>query len=240
MEGEARHRRGKRLALALLATAWLPVAIVAGAAAESTTEPSALGSEGVATQSLGTHYDETEISNLQTRADGSLVLQRDGQVEAYLADGALDAAVQPRRVSQYRRVFPLASGKSLVLEESGLTRVNPDGSVDTSFGGSGTIKPPLEPRAAAELPSGKLVLVSAERGGTHTHFAWASIGLLNPDGSRCSASTATARCAAARPAAARRSSTTCGRSSAAVGSSSAGMGSHVRSAATSTTCPAAR
>lgn len=184
MEGEGRQHRGKRLALALLAAAFAMAALVAGApAAEDVPEASTSGSGGIATQSLGTHYEETEITDLQARDDGGLILQRDDQVEAYLADGAPDPAVPPRAVSQYRGVFPLASGKSLVLEKSGLTRVNPDGSVDASFGGSGTIKPPVEPRAVAELPSGKILLVRAEIGGTHTRLAWASIGLLNPDGS---------------------------------------------------------
>lgn len=181
--GEAKPRRVKRLSLASLAVTCALAAIVAGAGAEDTTESSTFGSDGIASQSLGIHYEETEISNLQPRADGDLVLQRDRQVEAYLADGAPDASVQTRRVSPYRRVFPLAGGKSLVLGDSGLTRINPDGGVDTSFGGDGTVEPPFDPEAAAELPSGKLVLASAEVGGIHTFFANASIGLLNPDGS---------------------------------------------------------
>jgi uncharacterized delta-60 repeat protein len=183
MGGEARQHRGKRLVLALPAMVCVQAAIVAGAGAENTTESSTFGSDGIASQSLGTHYEETEISNLQPRADGGLVLQRGRQVEAYLADGAPDAAVQTRRVSQYRRVFPLADGKSLVLGTSGLTRLNPDGGVDTSFGGNGTIKPPFDPEAAAELPSGKLVLARADVTGIHTFFADAGIGLLNSDGS---------------------------------------------------------
>ena len=183
MGGEPKQHRGRRLALTLLMAASASAAIVAGSRAESKTESSTFGSDGVATQSLGTHYEETEISNLQPRSDGGLVLQRDSQAEAYLADGEPDAAVQAQRVSQYRRVFPLAGGKSLVLGGSGLTRINPDGGVDTSFGGDGTIEPPFDPEAAAELPSGKLILVSAETGGIHTFFANVIIGLLNPDGS---------------------------------------------------------
>ncbi|HWO82903.1 MAG TPA: hypothetical protein VNM38_03835, partial [Solirubrobacterales bacterium] len=108
-------------------------------------------------------------------------------LETYLADGTPDPAFPPRRVSPSRRVFPLAGGKSLVAVEAfgstHLTRVNPDGSDDPSFGDAGRIKVPLTVQAATELPSGRIVITGVISGGTHELFNAVNLALLNPDGS---------------------------------------------------------
>jgi len=159
------------------------VAVVAVAAAADPTETSTFGKDGIARQSLGVHFEETQFSSVVARGDGGLVAQREDQVESFLADGAPDPAAPARQVSKYRELFLLASGKSLVLDEEELTRVNPDGSVDTSFGGTGTIEVSYGVQAASELPSGKILIVSTNSGGTHVRFASVSVELLNPDGS---------------------------------------------------------
>lgn len=180
-----RHRRGDtRVVLASVLAACALALTVAGAAAEDTTETNAFGQDGIATQSLGTHFYETEFSSLETRPDGGLLARRGDQLEAYLASGAADPAAPPREVSPYREAFPLAGGKILVVsDERNLTRTNADGSIDSSFGGTGTIKAPVWVQQAAELPSGKVLVASASVGGTHTIFTSVAFALINQDGS---------------------------------------------------------
>lgn len=183
MRGERGWRGDNRLVLVLAAAACALAAMVAVAAAEDATETSTLGKAGIATQSLGTHFEETQFSSVEARSDGGIVAQRHDQLESYLANGAPDPAAPPQQVSAYRKVFPLAEGKSLVAGESSLTRVNADGSVDPSFGGMGTIKVPIQVQAAAELPSGKILIASATSGGTHTVINALTVVLVNRDGS---------------------------------------------------------
>ncbi len=183
MGGERGRRGGVRLVLALTAAACALAAIAAFAAAEDATETTTFGADGIATQSLGVHFEETQFSSLEARPDGGLIAQRHDQLESYLADGAPDPAAPPQRVSPYRQVFPLAGGKSLVANDLRLTRVNADGSVDPSFGGTGTIKVPSTVRAAAELSSGKVLVASTFSGGTHTIINTLTAALVNPDGS---------------------------------------------------------
>ncbi|HEX5374907.1 MAG TPA: delta-60 repeat domain-containing protein [Solirubrobacterales bacterium] len=183
MRGERERRGGGRLVLALAAVACALAVLAAIAAAEDTTSTSIFGRGGVATESLGTHFGETQFSSVEARPDGGLVAQRDGQLESYLANGAPDPAAPASRASYYRKVFPLAGGKSLVIGESRLTRVNADGSVDLSFGGTGTIKMPFQAQAAVELPSGRVLVANATSGGLHTFFHIVTVALVNQDGS---------------------------------------------------------
>lgn len=180
--GKREGRGGTRLVLAAIAVACALV-VVARAAAEDGTEATTFGADGIASQSLGVHFERTQFSSLVARPDGGLVAQRDDQVETYLPNGSPDPAAPPRQLPQYGRIFPLASGKSLLLDGwAKLTRLNSDGSVDTSFGG-GTIKVAGEVSAAAELPSGKTLLAGTGSGGTKTRISWVTVQLVNPDGS---------------------------------------------------------
>jgi uncharacterized delta-60 repeat protein len=186
--GRERGRRGSsRLVLALAAAACALVGIVAVATAEDGTEASTFGKDGIATQSLGAHFEETQISSIEARPDGGLVAQRDDQVESYLANGAPNPASPPRRVSPSRRVFPLRGGGSLVAVEvageSHLTRVSVDGSADPSFGDGGTATIPIRPQAAAELASDKILIAGVTSGGTHGFFSHLELARVNPDGS---------------------------------------------------------
>jgi len=148
---------------------------------------STFGRDGIATQSLGVHFEETQFSTVEPRPDGGLFALRGDQLEAYLADGVPDPAFPPRRVSPSRRLFPLAGGKSLVaveiLSSSQLTRVNPDGSADPGFGDAGVIRTTIGVEAATELPSGKIVIAGITSGGTHELYNELEVALVNPDDS---------------------------------------------------------
>jgi uncharacterized delta-60 repeat protein len=186
--GRRRGRRGgNRLVPALAAAACALVGVVAVATAEETTETSTFGRDGIATQSLGVHFEETGFSTVDARPDGGLVALRGDQLESYVADGAPDPAFPPRRVSPSRRVFPLAGGKSLVavdlFGDSQLTRVNADGNADPSFGDAGAIRVPVGVQAATELPSGKIAVAGVISGGTHELYNAVELALLDPDGS---------------------------------------------------------
>ncbi len=180
MLGE-RRGRGNRFVLVLATVVCVLVAAAAVATAEEAT--SIFGKDGIATPSLGIHFEETRFSSVEARPDGGIIAQRDGQLESYLTDGAPDPAAPPHRVSEYRKVFPLADGKSLVSDADSLTRVNADGSADSGFGGGGTIKAPLPAQAAAELPSGQVLIASAYSGGIHTFFTDLTVAIINQDGS---------------------------------------------------------
>jgi uncharacterized delta-60 repeat protein len=187
--GRRGQRGGTRLGLALIATACALAGIIGVASAEDATEAGTFGKDGIASSSLGVHFQETGFSSVEARPDGGLVAERDRYVESYLASGALDPAAPPQRVSPYYESFPLAGGKRLVLGNdpavgvSRLTRLNGDGSVDTSFGGTGSVKVAPEASAAAELASGKILVVGTGAGGTHQIIAWITVELLGPDGS---------------------------------------------------------
>lgn len=186
MRGERGQRGGNRLVLALAVVACALAAMVTIAAAENTTPTSVFGKGGIATESLGTHFNQAWFSSVEARPDGGIVAQRDweGQLESYLANGTPDPAAPPKPVSAYRKVFPLAGGKSLVIGKASLTRVNADGSVDPSFGDSGTIKVPFQQaQAAVELPSGKVLVVDSFSGGIHQLVSSVTVALVNQDGS---------------------------------------------------------
>jgi uncharacterized delta-60 repeat protein len=164
--------RTVRLLSALVAAACALAALVAIAGAAGTS----------ATQSLGIHFERTGFASVIARSDGSLVALRGLRIESFLADGTPDPATPTSQAPAEGTLFPVAGGKTLVLGYKKLTRLEPDGSVDRSFGGTGTIEPPYGAQAVEELGSGRIAVVSTETGGTHTIFSSVSIELLNQDG----------------------------------------------------------
>jgi uncharacterized delta-60 repeat protein len=168
--------RIRNLLASALATCLLVAAVAAGSAAGSVTE------------SLGVHYVRTEFAGLTARADGGIVALRGKQVESYLADGTPDPHGASVNAPPEGRLYPAAGGKTFVLGYQKLTRLNADGSVDTSFGEGGSIVPPSGARAVYELGSGEIVVVATEVGGTHIIYANVDIELLNQDGSKVSGS----------------------------------------------------
>jgi len=168
--------------VAALALAICGLASLAGIAGAETAATSAHGPSGVVAPSLGTHFQETSFSSVAAQPGGGLVAKRGEQLESYLADGAPDPAAPPRKLGPYSRAIPLADGSTLIASESKLTRLNPDGSTDTSFGG-GTVKAPIAVEQAMQLPSGKLLIASGGSGGTHTIISWVNVALLDSAGS---------------------------------------------------------
>ena len=180
--GRRGRRNGTRLVLASIAAAGALAAAVAVSVAADPTETSTFGADGIATNSLGVHFDESEFWRVTARPDGGLVAQRDDSVESYLPDGAPDPAQPPRHFKEYSQVFPVSDGKSLVLSYGKLTRLNSDGSVDAGFGG-GSVAVAGDADTVAELPSGKILVVGFGSGGTHQIISWITVQLVNPDGS---------------------------------------------------------
>lgn len=178
-----RGNRGRRLVLAATTALCVLAATVAIAFAEDPSETTTFGKDGIAAPTLGFHFRETSFASVEARPDGGLIAQRGERLETYLPNGAPDPASPPRQASPFRRVFPLAAGKSLVATGAGLTRVNPDGSTDSSFGDEGTIKTPFWVTAARELPTGQVLVAGTTSGGTHEIIHTVTVGLVNPDGS---------------------------------------------------------
>jgi len=181
------HGRGRgharRLALVSLAVFCALTAVAPVALAADTARSGGFPRRGTRTQVLGSHYWETGFSALGARADGGLVAGRDYRAESFLPNGAPDSAAPPRQLPEFSQWFPLASGKSLVQKASELTRLNPDGSVDTSFGTGGTVASTGYASAATELPSGKILVAGTGAGGTHVTFYFVDYKLIGADGS---------------------------------------------------------
>jgi uncharacterized delta-60 repeat protein len=179
--GRKKHRVSGRTVAALLIAliVWATVGGTAGA--EDATEAGTFGADGVATQSFGTHLEETGVSSVTARPDGGLVVQQGSRLESFSADGAPEPATPPPNAPE-GRVFPAAGGKSLVLDEESLTRLDPDGTVDTSFGDAGSVKV-SRAAAVAELASGKVVVFGIEMNGTNRPENHGVVTVLNVDGS---------------------------------------------------------
>jgi uncharacterized delta-60 repeat protein len=158
-------------------------ALVAGAGAAGTE------SEADVTESLGVHYERTEVANLVARPDGSFLAlvgkwPRPQRVETVLADGTHDTAAPATPAPPEAKLFPAADGQSYALGYEGLTRLEPDGSPDPTFGSGGTVKPPrCGARAVYELPSGQIAVVCTEVNGTHVAYGSLSVSILDHDGS---------------------------------------------------------
>jgi uncharacterized delta-60 repeat protein len=166
----------------LLAALCALTAAAAAALAAGTTRSGGFPQRGTQTEGLGSHYWETRFSALGVRADGGLVAGRDYKVESFLPNGAPDPAPPLGPLPEFSQWFPLASGKSLVQRESKLTRLNPDGSVDTSFGTGGTMASIGFASVATELPSGQTLVAGTGSGGTHIIFYFVEYQLIGADG----------------------------------------------------------
>jgi uncharacterized delta-60 repeat protein len=182
--GRKTPRGALRLALAALVAAIVLVA-AAVAGADGTGEASTFGADGIATQVLGTHYAQTGFTSAYARPDGGLVAQQGERIVAFGADGSPDSSFSapPDLADGESSVAPAAGGKTFVVGYLGLSRLNPDGSLDTGFGKSGTVAGFDGARAVAELPSGKIVVISVRLAGARNPNDYVGITLLNQDGS---------------------------------------------------------
>ncbi len=162
--------------LAVLLALCLSAALVAGAAAATSEETDVV-------ESLGIHYATTGFEALAARPDGSLLTLRGGWLESVLPDGAVDPNAPDTEAPAETSLYPAAGGKFFALGSKRLTRLDPDGSVDTSFGTAGTVEPPSGTGAVYELPSGEIALVSTVSNGAESAVGTVSVTYLNQDGS---------------------------------------------------------
>jgi uncharacterized delta-60 repeat protein len=167
-----------------LCAALVVLAVPATAAsAEDATEAGTFGTDGIATQSLGVHYGTMGPASLVVRADGSLTAVQGGTASSYLPDGAPDPSRPSFPTPAEGRVFPAAGDKAFVLGYGKLTRLNPDGSADQSFGDNGTIAPPSGTQGVVELASGKILAVTVGFKGARDWRTYVGVSVLNPDSS---------------------------------------------------------
>lgn len=162
VSGESRRRRrSRRLVPVAVAAVLVSVAVVGVAWAAGPSEIKSRPSTGAPVADIGRHFKQTGFTALEALPDGGLIAERNGRLESYSAAGSLQRP-PPQPSGESRPGFPLKGGKRLVFGDEGrtVTRLNPDGSVDTGFGDSGTVnlELPLGPEAAFELPSGMVVL----------------------------------------------------------------------------------
>jgi uncharacterized delta-60 repeat protein len=183
--GSHKSRVGAAIVVALLfaLVAWAARGVPAGA--EDATEATTFGADGVATQSLGTHMEATEVSTVVAEPDGGLLAQQGRRVMAFLPNGSSNTAFAPIKIEALEGggLFPAADGKSFVLDQEKLTRLNPDGTVDTSFGAGGTAKVSLGTDAVGNLGSGKVVAVSYSQIGARNPNFDVGVTILDADGS---------------------------------------------------------
>jgi uncharacterized delta-60 repeat protein len=168
---------------ALLGVVVVSAVLVGVAGAESSTEATTFGADGIATQSLGVHLERNGISSVSARPDGGLVVQRGSGVESFSADGSPEPGAGPPPSAPAGRTFPAAGGKSFVLGEGKLTRLNADGTTDTSFGDGGSVEV-SGASAVGELASGKIVAFGVQLTGTNRPENTGYITVLNADGSK--------------------------------------------------------
>jgi uncharacterized delta-60 repeat protein len=161
-----------RLVLAFLIAACAVAAAGAGAA----------GTDSTLTESLGVHYEKTGFSSVLAGPDGSLVAVGSQRIERFGADGSAAGDAFPAAPPE-AKLFPAAGGKTFVLGYRKLMRLNPDGSVDTTFGGDGAVAAGYGQQAIAELGSGRIALVSTVVEGAKNVYAYVEVELLNQDGS---------------------------------------------------------
>ncbi len=145
----------------------------------------ALAGTGDATvvESLGTHLERTSLRSVMARPDGSLLALQGEQLRSFNADGSADSAFAPPPGPGEGRLFPAAGGKTFLLGYQQLTRLNPDGSIDTSFGHGGSIDPGYGAGAVFELGSGKILLVSTETNGPKVFASTVRVSTLDQNAS---------------------------------------------------------
>lgn len=182
ISGPKTRRGALRTALTLLVATASLAALVAAAGAESATEATTFGADGVATASLGVNYARTSFTDLTARPDGGVVARRGAKLLSFLADGAPDPAAPPSPAPE-GETFPATGGKTFVISGDTLTRLDPDGTADPSFGEAGTAKVPSSTRGVVELASGKVVVVTIEGMGARDFQIYAGVTVLNADGS---------------------------------------------------------
>jgi uncharacterized delta-60 repeat protein len=141
------------------------------------------GAGAKVTESFGVHYAQTGFFSLLARPDGGFFALRQGRLEVFTAAGKAAPGSPSPKLPAATGFFPAAGDKSYALGYQELARLNPDGTLDPSFGDHGVVKPPYGVGAVYELPSGKIALIGGEVTGTHVGVGSVTERLLNQDGS---------------------------------------------------------
>ncbi len=168
-----------RLVAVSLAIAGVLVAAVAIASAAGRG-----GGDPTATPSLGVHDEKTQIGSLAARPDGGLLAVQDQRIRSFGPDGTPGPDFAPRVDPSGASLFPVADGKSLVVGDQKLTRLDPGGGIDKTFGVGGSVKTGYSNPAVHELGSGRIALVDTVVSGTKTVTAYVSVEVLGQDGQR--------------------------------------------------------
>jgi uncharacterized delta-60 repeat protein len=203
--------RARRL---LLLVCLLGVLLVpAAAAAPGTLDPS-FGTGGLVTTAISANPASDDYANtLARQPDGKLVVAGNAYSNAtgydvalarYNADGSLDASFNGtgKVTTAIGSGFSVDAAEDVALQPDGkivaagyshngfnydfaLVRYNPDGSLDTSFNGTGKVTTPFAAYddlayAVAIQPDGKIVAAGSSYNGSDDDFALAR---YNPDGS---------------------------------------------------------
>ena len=138
--------------------------------------------DATATESLGTHLAPTGISGLIPNADGSILAVQGAHLRAIGAGGTVAPAFASPKVPTGARFFPVAGGKTLVVGERELLRLDPDGALDTSFAAEGRNSVASGSSAAYELGSGAIAFVRVEISGAKGIYVDVHVEILNQDG----------------------------------------------------------
>lgn len=152
----------RRISRALIAGAAVAAILATSADAAPGQLDQSFGMGGIGGGELGPHYPDINFEAITENPDGTLLATRRYELRRYLADGSLDLGFPPRRREREPPTATQADGKVLVVPESArgtISRLNPDGTLDTSFNG-GTSQPgaSYSVRAIIPLPSGQILV----------------------------------------------------------------------------------
>jgi uncharacterized delta-60 repeat protein len=177
---------GRHLLTAVLLATVLSGFATSPAAARPGQLDRSFGTGGIAGESLGPHYANTYFSRVSQELDGSLLATRNEDQYRYSSDGALDVGFAPRASEPEKVQAVQADGKLLEPgSERRIKRLNPDGSLDSSFHGGES--EPVEEFWIADidvLPSGKILVSGPAAYEVDIKSVHNQIGLtlLNADG----------------------------------------------------------
>lgn len=164
------------------------LAAVPNASATSGRRDHAFGTNGIGGGTVEPHLAETGFSEVAEEADGDLIAVRSGRLRRYSTDGVLDRSFAPRKQNLVAQPTSAAQpdGKTLVAVAEGVERLDPDGSLDHSFGKEGVSESlGMTVGAIAVLPSSKILVA----GTTEFRFIaklseyQLAVARLDPDGS---------------------------------------------------------
>jgi len=181
--------RGARGRLGAIGVLTLLLLLLGGATA--TARPGQLdgsfGHHGLGGGGLGLHYEQTSFNSVEETPDGSILAGRDGLLRKFSPSGELEGKSRDHYVETPPPRIVTADGK--IIEPAGggsrVKRLNPDGTLDTSFNGGETEYLDFYVQALQLLPSGKVIAAGRMTYEPQIHgFIW-QVGLarINPDGS---------------------------------------------------------